>query len=321
MDAFVDVEMALQPISVPAPGIGGQPCRAPKSTSKSRKLRWSTWRSPSLRRRLGICRPDLRAIKRLRGKCSDRYSFAAPTALTAKRALRAIRPFAPHVARSLLLVFLLSQVFFAYAEVDEMDFGTDMDAAFAAVAFVAGVLFTQIQNTHYPLKALCAYFVYRCVNSYHFGPAALQLTHGLSVAVFQLAGTCRHSRSAVKKAEATSQTAGTVLTTKDFVYALARFAIATVLVDITLGVSTCLSLLVIPIALVFAVGYCSRRATMGLLLAMPIVACFCSASETSMGGSGLHILPEIAASLLMLCGGCGALTVDEMSAGQDGLVY
>jgi hypothetical protein len=277
-----------------------------------------------------MCKVDSRNLKVLHGRrISNRYGFAAPTALTAKRALRAVRPFAPTLSRSYLLAFLLAQFFHCYTELSTFDSMAAFDTIFAAAAFLCGVLFIGLQGSWYPFYALCAYFVYGFLTAAHFGLAALQLTHGLSLAVMQLSGNGRIFRLSTANITAyasqkSSPTAHTVISPKDFAYALTRCAIGMVLVDASLGVCGYLVCLTLPVAFAFAVGYYARPAAMAATLCLTALALYTlgfSSSETSLGASGLDILPEISASLLMLCGGSGAFTVDEVQAGRDGLVY
>lgn len=330
MDGYFDVEMALGPNE--ALLVSGEtplppPARRAKSGSKARKFRWTSRRSGSSRRRLGLYRPDSRTMKAFRGGRPSRYGFAAPTALTAKRALRAIRPVAPFIARSLLVAFLLVQVVFAYGAMDGDDFRTELDMAFAIMAATAAAFFIEAsERAKYPFYVLMAYFAYRCFTADHFGHAAMEATHALCVAVIHVAGSCRLSGPVRKSAGGARAESGqygseVVLGAKDFALAAARCAIAVALVDASIVGCGYALLAVIPVGFAFAVGYCTRRAAAAMLCGLCVFAALNLGAESAMGGAGVRVVPEIAATLVMLVGGCGAFTVDEMTPKCDGLVY
>lgn len=217
----------------------------------------------------------------------------------------------------------------AYGAMHGDDFRTELDMACAIMACTAGVFFIETkERAKYPLHVLWASFVYRCFTTAHFGHAAMELTHALCVAVIHLAGSCRLSGPSRKAGAPAGADRGghnsteTVLGAKDFAFAAARCAIAVALVDASIAGCGYALLLVIPVGFAFAVGYFTTSSAAAMLWGLCVFGALNLGGESAMGAGGARLVPEIAATLVLLAGGGGAFTVDEMTpAHEGGLVY
>lgn len=222
-------------------------------------------------------------------------------------------------------MFLAAEVVLAYSAIEGEDFRKDIDFAVSLIACTAGVFFIETKDrAKYPLHVLWTSFVYRAFTTEHFGLAAHELTHALCVAVIHLAGSCRKSAQARKPGAAGAgaergdaySSMETVLSAKDFWFAAARCAIAFALVDTTKSACGDLALLVgIPLGLAFAVGYSATRSAAAVLVGL------CVLTAGAGFAMGERLIPEVAAALVLMTGGSGSFTVDEMQPSNEGLVY
>lgn len=324
MQSFLDVEMAPED-GKPKPTKPVAPlCRSSSSHSK-RKSRPNVRRSFSSRKRY---------MRAARSRFAKHYAPLARNALlstdqtlTLKRLLRALRPFAPFIGRALFLAFFIGH-FVRALRSDWEGYESEVEMGFGFLACISATMFLlSVPDDNGSFAALVAYFIYRCfLEPKRSGMWAMQT---LCLTSAKLLGLCRAVPPLRRSAGDSSSNVQTSV--RDVVLLATRCATGFFLMEISVhalgtGKSHFLLqwLLGIPVASLFAFGYCFRKAavlTAVYASLLPTYLLLAHLNSPRLGLEGLDALPFIASSILMAASDGGNIPVDSLLQRSERLVF